>query len=202
MTQRSIVLDIETTGLYVNEGHRITEIGLIELIDDKPTGKTLHFYLNPERDIPEFITNLTGLTEEFLSDKPLFVEVAQEVRDFIADSPIIITCRHDEKTGYTLDIAFLSHEFEAAGITDAIPETQWINIRKWSEEMFGHDEAKLDKILDRYQIDRTERDENGHGALLDADLLAKAYPKVLADYTQFKAAQPRSKPGASRPPKL
>ena len=201
MTQRSIVLDIETTGLYVNEGHRMTEIGLIELIDNKPTGKTLHFYLNPERDIPEFITKLTGLTEGFLSDKPLFAEVAQEVRDFIADSPIIITCRHDEKTGYTLDIAFLSHEFEAAGITDAIPETQWINIRKWSEEMFGHDEAKLDKILDRYQIDRTERDENGHGALLDADLLAKAYPKVLKDYTKFKAGQ-RPKPKTGKAPKV
>ena len=190
---RGIILDIETTGLFVNEGHRITEIGMVEIKDGKPTGKTYHSYINPERDVPEFITELTGLTEKFLSDKPTFDKVAAEVRNFIGNMPVIITCR--SKDGYTLDIAFLNHELEQAGNLK-VPEKQWINVRHWAEAMFGYDEARLDKMLGRYKIDRTERDENGHGALLDAQLLAKIYPKLLADYQAFglSDSQFRKKP--------
>ena len=192
---RAIILDIETTGLFVHEGHRITEIGMVEWKDNKPSGKTYHSYVNPERNVPEFITKLTGLTEKFLSDKPTFNMLAKDIRDFIGDAPVIITCR--SKDGYTLDIAFLNAELKKAGV-NIVGEKQWINVRLWAEEMFGHDEAKLDKMLDRYKIDRSVRDENGHGALLDAQLLAQVYPKLLSDYKRFKAA-PKNAP---KPPKV
>ncbi len=176
---RIIVLDLETTGLRDDEGHRITEIGLIEMIDGVPTGKTYHSHFNPGRPVPEFITNLTGLTDEFLADKPDFASKAKDIRKFIGDTPVLITCRTVE--GYTLDIAFLNAALKRAGFGE-VPEKQWINVRRWGEAMFGHDQASLDKMLDRYEIDRTERDENGHGALLDAGLLAKLYPQLYKDY--------------------
>ena len=109
---RQIILDIETTGLYVNEGHRITEIGMVEMVDGKRTGKTYHSYVNPQRDVPEFITKLTGLTTKFLSDKPIFEKIAEDLRNFIGDAQVVITCR--SKDGYTLDIAFLNHELPEA----------------------------------------------------------------------------------------
>ncbi|MGM0422233.1 MAG: exonuclease domain-containing protein [Pseudomonadota bacterium] len=184
---RSLVLDIETTGLFVKDGHRITEIGIVELWNNKPTGKTLHLYFNPERDVPPEITDLTGLTEEFLADKPKFNQHAEEIRDFIGDDPIIITCRqHDD---YTLDIAFLAAELEKSAVDRPIPDKQWQNVRPWSEKMFGYEGAKLDNVLDHYGVDRSERINKGHSALLDALLLAKIYPRLLADYRKFQHAQ-------------
>ncbi len=196
MAKRQIVLDLETTGLFVSDGHRITEVGMVELIDGKPTGKTFHAYVNPERDVPEFITNLTGLTTEFLSDKPLFAEIAQDIRAFIGDDEVVITCH--TKDNYTLDIAFLSKELEDAGMPP-IKDSQWLNVRRWGEAMFGHKDASLDTLLDRYNIDRSERDEKGHGALLDAKLLAEVLPKLTADYSAFLKATAFGKP---RKPKL
>lgn len=192
---RAIILDIETTGLFVKEGHRITEIGMVEWKDGAPSGKTYHSYVNPERDVPEFITKLTGLTEKFLSDKPTFNMIARDIREFVGDAPVIITCR--TKDGYTLDIAFMNAELKKAGI-DIIEDKQWLNVRRWGEEMFGHDQASLDKMLDRYKIDRSIRDKNGHGALLDAQLLAQVFPKLQADYKRF-CAQNTPKPKPPRP---
>ena len=188
---RQIIFDLESTGLFIDKGDRMTEIGMVELIDGKPTGKTYHSYINPERDVPEFITKLTGLTEAFLSDKPTFDKIAKAVREFIGDAQIIITCR--VKEGYTLDIAMLNHELAKSG-ESKVPLEQWLNVRMWGEAMFGYDEAKLDKMLDRYKIDRSERDNKGHGALLDAELLAKVYPKLLADYQAFKKPRRAPKP--------
>jgi|AntRauTorcE11897_2_1112592.scaffolds.fasta_scaffold00450_9 DNA polymerase-3 subunit epsilon len=194
---RSIVLDLETTGLFVKDGHRITEVGIVELWNNKPTGKTLHYHINPERDVPPEITELTSLTEKFLSDKPKFNQVAQEIRDFIGNDTIVITCRqHDD---YTLDIAFLNAELDESAVDRPIPPKQWLNVRPWSEKMFGHEGAKLDNVLDHYGVDRNERINQGHSALLDALLLAKVYPQLLADYQKFQYYQnpPSGKKGPS-----
>jgi len=188
---REIVLDTETTGLYVHEGHRVTEVAAIELIDGTPSGKSFHSYLNPERDVPEKVLNgsgewvkhPSGLTNELLSDKPLFAAIARELKDFIGNSSIVITCRTNPD-GYTLDVAFLNMEMENAGLPP-FRDDQWINVRRWSEIMFGDSRASLDTVLDHYKVDRSERDRHGHGALLDAQLLAEAYPKLLNDYMRF-----------------
>ncbi len=181
---RELILDIESTGFYTNEGHRMTEIGIVEMIDGELTGKSFHAYLNPEREVPEEIVKITGLTDKFLSDKPLFSEIAQELKDFIGDDIIIITCW--DMDGYVLDTAMLNMELKKTGL-DETSKHQWCNIRKWSEELYGHEEARLDNVLKRFNIDKTEREEKGHGALLDAQLLAKVYPKIKQAYFEHIA---------------
>lgn len=198
---RKIALDIETTGLYTKDGHRITEVTALELKDGKPTGKEFSVMVNPERDIPAIITEICGITNEDVADKPFFASVAKELREFIGESPIIITCRTD-KDGYTLDIAFLNMEMEKAGLPPFKAE-QWVNVRRWSEMMFGNENATLDKVLDHYQVSRVERDQDGHGATLDARLLAEVYPRLLSDYTRFiEENKPAVKNPKSNPPAL
>jgi DNA polymerase-3 subunit epsilon len=195
---RQIVLDIETTELYVHEGHRIVEIAAVEMKNGKPTGREFHVYLNPDRPISPEISKIHGLTNEFLADKPRFPEIAKELYSFIGNSPIVITCR-TEDNGYVLDKAFLSAEMEQAGLPP-FKDEQWINVRKWSESMFGDKQATLNKVLDRYKIDRSERDNNGHGALLDARLLAMVYPKLRDDYTKFSSGQKTIQPASKNNP--
>ena len=120
----------------------------------------------------------------------MFAEIAQDIRDFIGKDTIIITCRHSPD--YTLDINFLTAELKAASVRQDILDNQWLNVRKWSEKMFGTDQAKLDLILDHYGVDRSTREQNGHGALLDAKLLATVYPKLLQDYRTFCAQKKRN----------
>jgi len=201
---REIVLDIETTGLFTDEGHRILEVTAVEMAGRKPTGIELHVMVNPERDIPAEVSKIHGITNDKVADKPFFAQIAKELRDFIGDSPIIITCRTgaNGKPNYTLDIAFMNMEMEKAGLPP-FKDEQWINVRRWSEAMFGNDKASLDKVLDRYKIDRSERDANGHGSTLDARLLAEVYPKLLNDYMKFSEKQKpfnsNSKPTSPKP---
>jgi len=182
---REIVLDVETTGLFTAEGHRMVEIAAVEMMGQRPTGREFYALINPGRDIPEDNSKIHGITNEAVKDKPLFAEVAAELRQFIGDSTVVITCR--TKDEYTLDIAFMNAELQEAG-QPKIPEDQWVNVRRWSETMFGEKAATLDKVLDRYGVSRKERDENGHGALLDARLLSEVYPKLLKDYLGSGAA--------------
>lgn len=165
---------------------------MVEIVNDQPSANRYQSYFNPGRPVPTFITELTGLTDKFLADKPHFSEKARAIREFIGDSPVIITCR--TKDGYTLDIAFLNAAFKRAGVSE-VPEKQWINVRRWGEVLFGHDQASLDKMLDRYKVDRTKRIENGHGALLDASLLAELYPQLLRDYKNHMQRQRQKKTG-------
>jgi len=198
--QREIVLDIETTGLFTKDGHRILEVTAVEMIDRKPTGRELHVLVNPDRDIPPDNSKIHGITNEKVADKPFFAAVAKGLRDFIGDSPIIITCR-TEADGYVLDKEFLDMEMKNAGFPPFRDE-QWVNVRRWSEAMFGNANARLDKVLDHYKIDRSERDKNGHGSTLDARLLAEVYPKLLMDYAKFIESQASSKPDSKiTPPK-
>lgn len=200
---REIVLDTETTGLYTTEGHRLLEVTAVELVDGKPTGLECHVLVNPERDIPPETTKIHGITNEMVADKPVFAAVAKEVRDFIGASPIIITCRTD-KDGYTVDVAFLNMEMEKAGLPP-FPEAQWLNVRRWSEAMFGNDRATLNKVLAHYGVEVGARgDSSGHGSTLDARLLAAVYPQLRKDYTKFveEAAagpKPAAKPAGPKP---
>jgi DNA polymerase-3 subunit epsilon len=181
---REVILDTETTGLLTAEGHRLVSVTAIELVDRKPTGrKEFEVIINPERDIPADSTKVHGITNDMVADKPVFAAIAKDLKEFIGDDPIIITCRTVD--GLTLDIDFLNMEMKKAGLTPFKAE-QWVNVRRWSEAMFGSDKATLDKVLDHYKIDRTERDKGGHSATLDARLLAAVYPLLLADYTKFK----------------
>lgn len=198
---REVVLDTESTGLLTADGHRLVEVTAVEMIDRKLTGREFHVILNPERDIPEETAKIHGITNAMVQDKPVFAAIAKDLKAFIGDDQIIITCRTYPDSG-TLDINFLDMEMIRAGETPFKPE-QWTNVRRWGEAMFGPDDATLDKMLDHYKIDRSERDKNGHSATLDSRLLAVIYPRLLADYAAFKAAQrPKASAPKTKPPAL
>lgn len=190
---REIVLDTETTGLLVADGHRLISVTAIEMVDRKPTGKEFAIIINPERDIPADSTKVHGITNEMVRDKPVFAALARSLEAFIGTSPIIITCRTVD--GLTLDIEFLNMEMKKSGFAQFKNE-QWVNVRRWAEAMFGSGNATLDKVLDHYKLDRTVRDKDGHSATLDARLLAAVYPLLLADYNKFKNTLPAKKPSA------
>lgn len=186
---REVVLDIETTGLFTHEGHRMVEIAAVEMDGGRPTGREFYALVNPGRDIPPEVSKIHGITNERVADKPPFDKIAAQLRRFIGDSPVVITCR--TKDGYTLDKAFLNKELAEAGVSP-VPEEQWLNVRRWTEAMFGEKSATLDKVLDRYEISRKERDDKGHSAILDARLLSEVYPRLLKDYISFSSAQEAS----------
>ncbi len=201
MAKREIVLDTETTGFMTDDGHRMVEIGMVELIDGKPSGKEYHCYFNPGADGMKLLTQISkngksasdinGLTPAMLEDKPFFCEKAQEIRDFIGDSDIVITCwvmKDDAGKDYTLDIGMLDMELAQAGVTP-IPAEQWVNIRPLSEQMFGHKDASMRYVLPRYGVDDLDRDDKGHSAIEDAQLLAEIYPSVLAEYEHWKTGK-------------
>lgn len=162
---REIVFDTETTGFDARGADRLTEIGCVEIIDLIPTGETFHTYLNPERDVPEKVTEITGLTREFLEDKPLFADQAQAFLDFIKDSPVIA---HNAD----FDKGFINAELERAGF-DPVPNRQFIDTLKIARSKFPGSPASLDALCKRFSISLTSR--NKHGALIDAELLAEVY---------------------------
>lgn len=180
---RELVLDIETTGLRVDDGHRIIEVGVVELINGVPSGVEFHAVVNPGRHIPEEVVRIHGIDDAKVVDASPFSAIAAQLRQFIGDDPVVITCR--TTNGYTLDINFLNAEWKGARV-DIVPDAQWKNVRLWSEEMFGHDGARLDDVLDRYGISRAERDAQGHSAILDARLLASVYVLLAKDYAAFQ----------------
>lgn len=189
---REIVLDTETTGFMTVEGHRLVSVTAVEMMDRKLTGREFEVIVNPGRAILAEATKIHGITDKMVADKPAFFAIAKDLKKFIGNDHIIITCR--TVNGLTLDIDFLDMEMKKAGLTPFKAE-QWVNVRRWSEAMLGNDKASLDKVLDHYKIDRSARDKDGHSATLDARLLAAVYPLLLADYNKFKSA-----PRANRPP--
>ena len=161
---REIVLDTETTGLDPLAGHRVVEVGCIELFNTVATGKTFQVYLNPEMPMPTGAMDVHGLTDEFLSDKPLFADSVEALLEFIGDAQLVI---HNAQ----FDLGFLNAELERVGrsrLTNAYIDTVSMARRK-----FPGQRASLDALCDRFGVDNSSRTK--HGALLDAELLAEVY---------------------------
>lgn len=162
---REIALDTETTGLDPNSGHRIVEIGCVEMIDRIKTGEVFHVYLNPERDMPEEAYRVHGLSAEFLSDKPKIATVADEFLNFLQDSPLVI---HNAQ----FDMKFINYELKKLG-KEAIPMARTVDTVIMARRKFPGSPANLDALCKRFNIDLSAR--SLHGALLDAELLADVY---------------------------
>jgi DNA polymerase-3 subunit epsilon len=164
---RQIVLDTETTGLEPQNGHRIIEIGAVELIDRRLTGKHFHQYLNPERDIEDGALEVHGITLEFLQDKPLFVDVAQEFLDFIEGAELLI---HNAP----FDLGFLDMELALIGSPVRIEEhARVLDTLDLARDLHPGQRNSLDALCKRYEVDNSSR--NLHGALLDSEILADVY---------------------------
>lgn len=162
---REIVFDTETTGFYANEGDRITEIGCVEVIDLIATGKDLRHLVNPERDVPKEVTEITGHTFEMLRDKPKFAEVAREFLDFVGDAVLVA---HNAK----FDMGFINMELERAGLPP-IPAERFKDTAAMARARFPGSPASLDALCKRFDISLGTRVK--HGALIDAYLLAEVY---------------------------
>lgn len=162
---RHIVLDTETTGFNPQSGDRIVEIGCVELINHIATGVDFHRYLNPERDMPTGAFEVHGLSEEFLSDKPLFVDVADDFLAFIGDAPLVI---HNAE----FDMKFLNSELKMIGRAE-LPMSRSIDTVQMARKRFPGARASLDALCQRFGIDLSARDK--HGALLDAQLLGEVF---------------------------
>ncbi len=167
MTMRQIVLDTETTGLNPRSGDRIIEVGCVEIVNRRLTGNNFHIYINPERDSEEGALAVHGLTTEFLSDKPKFAEIANELRDYVRDAEIII---HNAP----FDLAFLDAEFSRLSFPRFAEHVgQVTDTLVQAKEMHPGKRNSLDALCDRYDISNAHRAL--HGALLDAELLAEVY---------------------------
>jgi DNA polymerase-3 subunit epsilon len=166
---REIVLDTETTGLDPSTGDRIVEIGAVELLNHMPTGKTYHQYINPERDMPAEAFAVHGLSEKFLSDKPVFAKIAQEFLDFIQDSRLVI---HNA----AFDMKFLNAELDGCGLPQ-IPMKQALDTLAIARKKYPGAQNSLDALCRRFGIDNSNR--TLHGALLDSEILAEVYLELI-----------------------
>ncbi len=166
---REIVLDTETTGINPRDGHRIIEIGALELMHHLPTGRCLHLYINPERDIDDGAIEVHGITLEFLAKKPIFADVVDEFLAFIGSDPLVI---HNA----SFDMAFINAELTRID-RPVLGMGQSIDTLAMARKKFPGAQANLDALCRRFEIDNTHR--NLHGALLDADLLASVYIELL-----------------------
>lgn len=166
---REIVLDTETTGLSPRDGHRIVEIGAVELINHMPSGQTFHVYLDPQRDMPKEAEAVHGLSAAFLKGKPLFGDKADEFLVFIAESTLVI---HNA----SFDMTFINAELKAVG-KSAIPVTQVVDTLALAKQKFPMASNSLDALCKRFGIDLSKRTK--HGALLDSELLADVYLELI-----------------------
>jgi DNA polymerase-3 subunit epsilon len=165
---RQIVLDTETTGLEPTRGHRIIEIGCVELINRRMTENRYHQYINPEREIDEGAIEVHGITNEFLADKPVFADVAEDFLKFIRGAELII---HNAP----FDVGFMNHELKMLD-KQAEPVESFCSILDtltMARNMHPGQKNNLDALCKRYEIDNSARDL--HGALLDAEILAEVY---------------------------
>lgn len=174
---RQILLDTETTGLSTEEGHRIIEIGCLEMVNRRLTGKHFHRYLNPERKIDPGAVEVHGLTAEFLSDKPLFSEIFNELLAFIDGAELII---HNAP----FDVGFLNYEFKQANRPNLIQDhCSILDTLQLARRKHPGQRNSLDALCQRYNVDNSNR--QFHGALLDAELLAQVYVHLTGGQTQL-----------------
>lgn len=166
---REIVLDTETTGFEPADGHRIVEIGAIELFNHVPTGRTYHQYINPQRPMPAEAFAVHGLGDDFLRDKPLFAQIAAAFVEFVADALLVI---HNA----AFDIKFLNFELGRAGLPHLDP-ARAVDTLLLARQKFPGSPASLDALCRRYGVDNSAREK--HGALLDSEILAEVYLELI-----------------------
>jgi len=166
---REIVLDTETTGLDPLDGHRLVEVGCVELINRIPSGQTFHVYFNPERGMPAEAFAVHGLSEEFLKDKPFFAEAVDDLIAFLGDAPLVI---HNA----AFDLGFLNAELERAR-RPLIARERLVDTLLIARRKHPGGSNRLDDLCVRYAIDNSRRTK--HGALLDAELLAEVYVELI-----------------------
>ena len=162
---REIILDTETTGMDPSTGDRLVEIGCVEVMNLLPTGKTYHVYINPERLIPPEATNVHGITDEFVKDKPTFGEIVGDFVDFIGNDRLVI---HNAE----FDVKFLNAELRMFGFP-SLDNRRVFDTLALARKKFPGSPANLDALCRRFGIDNSGR--TYHGALLDAQLLAEVY---------------------------
>lgn len=197
---REIVFDTETTGFDAKGADRITEIGCIEIVDLLPTGQQFHCYLDPQREVPEKVVEITGLTTEFLRGKPLFKDKADEFLEFVGDATLIA---HNAQ----FDMGFINAELVRSG-REPLPAKRFKDTLAMANAKFPGSPASLDALCKRFDISLSARDK--HGAIIDSELLAAVYlelsggramslgldakPIAAEGQNGFPAARPRPAP--------
>ncbi|MGI9481321.1 MAG: DNA polymerase III subunit epsilon [Hyphomicrobiales bacterium] len=166
---RELVLDTETTGFKPEEGHRIVEIGAVELINHVPTGNVYHQYINPERDMPIEAFNVHGLSEQFLRGHPVFADIADAFLEFISDGVLVI---HNA----AFDMAFINAELSYLKVSP-VPDEQVLDTLAIARRKHPMGPNSLDALCRRYGVDNSGRTK--HGALLDSELLADVYVELI-----------------------
>lgn len=166
---REVVLDTETTGLDPGSGHRVVEIGCVELINHLPSGRTYQQYVNPQRDMPEEAYRVHGLSQEFLGGHPIFADIVDDFLAFLGDAPLVI---HNA----SFDLGFLNAELGRLERA-SFPPARAIDTVVLARRKFPGARANLDALCQRFEIDLSDR--SLHGALLDARLLAEVYLELV-----------------------
>lgn len=191
---RQIILDTETTGLEVNQGHRLIEVGCLEMKSRRATGNNFWHYINPERAVDIGAQQVHGLTDEFLSSKPLFATIAAELWEYLQGAELII---HNA----SFDLGFLNSEFARAGYTQKIEDVCAItDTLSMARRMHPGQKANLDALCKRYGVDNSGRDL--HGALLDARLLADVYLAMTGGQSRLTLDAAQTGDDAQRPSRL
>lgn len=189
---RQIVLDTETTGINPAQGHRIIEIGCVELVDRKLTGNHYHQYINPEREVEQGAIDVHGITNEFLADKPVFSTIADEFLEFIKGAQLVI---HNAP----FDVGFIEHEFGLNG-ENGFTLAEYCTVLDTLElarDMHPGQKNSLDALCRRYDIDNSQREL--HGALLDSEILADVYLRMTGGQMAMNLGQEASGPGSANP---
>lgn len=171
VSDREIVFDTETTGFDAEGDDRVVEIGCLELINHMPTGETYHQYINPERDMPMGAFEVHGLSADFLSGHGVFAAVADSFLEFVGDSPMIA---HNA----TFDVRFINAELARLGKPPLV-EDRIIDTLAMARNKFPGAQNSLDALCRRFDIDTSTREKDGHGALLDSELLAEVYLELI-----------------------
>ncbi len=188
MNIRQIVLDTETTGLDPKQGHKMIEIGCVELIDRKLTGNNLHFYVNPEREIDAGAIAVHGINNDFLKDKPCFSDVAEDLLAYLKDSEVII---HNAP----FDVGFLDNEFSQCidGYDELTNYCEVFDTLVQARQLHPGQRNDLDSLCKRYEVDNSNRDL--HGGLLDAEILADVYLRMSGGQTSLTLGEALSTTG-------
>jgi len=175
---RQIVLDTETTGLEPSQGHRIIEIGCVELVDRKLTGRHYHQYIQPNRLVDEGAMEVHGITDDFLKDKPVFSQIAGEFLEFISGAQLVI---HNAP----FDVGFMDHEFAMLkpAISPTAQHCSIVDTLVMARQKHPGQKNNLDALCKRYGVDNSQRDL--HGALLDAEILADVYLLMTGGQTNL-----------------